>query len=287
MSICSHCVVTHARQGKTKAHVLSEISSVLKAQEDLEHKLALVRETSMEQTRRRTAEEEEIEREKQMVSAEFKAEEEKRMREVENCRRELEAKVAQLAKEAALMNAAAEEEGRLRKTEEEHRMRELEAEQERIKALSEEEARRWKADEDELIFEKQHLEETLARVKVVVPFSSVLNSTASSSLTSPRSLPPIHPDVTVAIAQTASHLDDEVHRELKPWFCKIGFAENDAENLVVRFSRPSFSVTNRALMLSLDDEDIDDILEGCPVAHKKIITKALKREKRVDGEMVP
>ena len=45
----------------------------------------------MEQTRRRTAEEEEIEREKQMVSAEFKAEEEKRMREVENCRLELEA----------------------------------------------------------------------------------------------------------------------------------------------------------------------------------------------------
>ena len=69
MSICSHCVVTHARQGKTKAHVLSEISSVLKAQEDLEHKLALVRETSMEQTRRRTAEEEKIEREKQMVES--------------------------------------------------------------------------------------------------------------------------------------------------------------------------------------------------------------------------
>ena len=71
--------------------------------------------------------------------------------------------------------------------------------------------------------------------------------------------------------------DHVVHIALK--CCKIGFAENDAENLVVRFSRPSFGVTNRALMLSLDDEDIDDILEGCPVAHKKIIKKALKREK--------
>ena len=270
----------HARQAKTETHVLSEISSVLKAQEDLEHKLALVRESSVEQTRRRTATEDEIESKKRMVSAEFKAEEEKRSREVEE-------KAAQLANQAAEIKAAAELEGRLRKTEEEQRMRQLEEEQARIKVVLEEEARRWKADEDELIFEKQTLEETLARVKVVVPFSSVLNSTASSSLTSPRSLPPIHPDVTVAIAQTASHLDDEVHRELKPWFCKIGFAENDAENLVVRFSRPSFGVTNRALMLSLDDEDIEDILEGCPVAHKKIITKALKREKRVDGEMVP
>ena len=128
------------------------------------------------------------------------------MREVENCRRELEAKVAQLAKEAALMTAAAEEEGRLRKTEEEHRMRELEAEQERIKALSEEEARRWKADEDELVFEKQHLEETLARVKVVMPFNSVLNNSASSNLASPRSPQLTHPDATIVIDQEASRL---------------------------------------------------------------------------------
>ena len=224
MSICSFCVVVHARQGKTKAHVLSEISSVLKAQEDLEHKLALVRETTMEQTRRRTAEEEEIEREKQMVSAQFKAEEEKRMREVEERERELEEKAAQLAKEAALMKAAAEEkaaqlakeaalmkaaaeqEGQLRKAEEEHRMRELEAARERIKAVSEEEARRWKADEDELVFEKQHLEETLARVKVVMPFNSVLNNSASSNLASPRSPQLTHPDATIVIDQEASRL---------------------------------------------------------------------------------
>ena len=189
----------HARQAKTETHVLSEISSVLKAQEDLEHKLALVRESSVEQTRRRTATEDEIESKKRMVSAEFKAEEEKRSREVEE-------KAAQLAKQAAEIKAAAELEGRLRKTEEEQRMRQLEEEQARIKVVLEEEAQRWKADEDELILEKQTLEETLARVKVVVPFSSVLYNSASSSLASPRSLQPTHPDATVVIDQEASRL---------------------------------------------------------------------------------
>jgi len=63
-AICNFCVITHSRQ--TTCHELSEISILLRAQEDLEDKLAQVRETTLELTLRTTAEEDEIEREKQI-----------------------------------------------------------------------------------------------------------------------------------------------------------------------------------------------------------------------------
>ena len=74
-AICSYCVQMHGRQPETVSHVLTEITSVVREREVLEEKLARVQETSVEQTRRVTAEEEEIEREKQELAAQFKAEE--------------------------------------------------------------------------------------------------------------------------------------------------------------------------------------------------------------------
>ena len=49
--------------------------------------------------------------------------------------------------------------------------------------------------------------------------------------------------------------------------------------LVLRFSKPDFGVTNCALMFSLEDEDVDVILDGCPLGHKRAIKRALKKGK--------
>ena len=71
----------------------------------------------------------------------------------------------------------------------------------------------------------------------------------------------------------------EAERELDPWFRHIGFAEDDAKILVLRFSKPDFGVTNCAIMFSLEDEDVDVILEGCPLGHKRAIKRGLKKGK--------
>ena len=95
-------------------------------------------------------------------------------------------------------------------------------------------------------------------------------------------------DVTMAIDDEASPVVvstaderkvDEAQRELGPWLRQIGFAEDDVANLVLQLSKPDFGVTNRAILFSLEEGDVDDILEGCPLGHKRIIKKNLKREK--------
>jgi len=158
-AICSVCVYMHGRQPQTVSHALTEITSVVWEREALEEKLARVQETSVEHTRRIAAEEEEIEREKQELAAQFKAEEER-------CQREFEQ-----------IQAAAEERAHGRKAEEERRMRALEEESDRLKANAEQEAERIKAEEDEIMQQKQKLEEALARVQAH-SFRSVLSSTS-------------------------------------------------------------------------------------------------------------
>jgi len=151
----------HARQSRTCTHVLSEISLLLKEQENLEEKLARVRETSLEQRNRIKAEEDKCEREKQELS------------------HAAEMKLAQV------------------KAEEAERVRELEEATAQIKAAAEEEAQRRQQEEDELVREKQKLETALANVKLVLPFGSVL-STPCSNVTGfilPMSPPPTRPNV--------------------------------------------------------------------------------------------
>ena len=152
---------THTRQRHTHSHALSELSSLLLANEDLEKKLARIRETSAQQERSRRGEEEEKELEKQQLLVQFKAEEDKRLQEAAQ-----------------------------RKEEQEKCIRQLEHKAARKRSASEEEARRRKAEEEKLELKKQKLEET-----IVVPLS-VLNLGASngSAFTTPRSTPPKHPD---------------------------------------------------------------------------------------------
>jgi len=141
-ALCSPCAIRH-----TRSHELSNLA-VLHAQQDLEDKLSRVRETSLEQTRRSKAQEEEIERQKQKLFSQIKAEEEKRLLE--------------LMKEAATF-----------RSKEEQHLRKLDEEAAQIKAAAEKEARRIKAEEEELIVQKQRLENELSGA----PFSSMLNTT--------------------------------------------------------------------------------------------------------------
>ena len=49
---------------------------------------------------------------------------------------------------------------------------------------------------------------------------------------------------------------------------------------MLQLSKPDFGVTNRAILFSLEEGDVEDMLEGSPLGHKRVIKKALKREKK-------
>ena len=70
----------HDRQAQTVSHALVEITTVVREREVLEEKLTRVRETSVKQTQRSVAEEEEVEREKQVLAKRMRALEEESAR---------------------------------------------------------------------------------------------------------------------------------------------------------------------------------------------------------------
>ena len=232
-------------------HELSEISILLRAQEDLEDKLAQVRETTLELTLRTTAEEEEIEREKQILAARFKAEEEERQRKVEE-------EAVQLAKEVARIKAAAEVETRRRRAEEGKSMLKLEEKQARIKAASEEEARRRKIAEGKLILEKQKLEDALGKVKVVVPLASPRSNLAPET-TSPRSAtreaPAIRPQLaSAALPQDISTVED--------WLRSISLQQY--AEAIKEYGYDSLKALDAALLA-----DLEEVTNDPAVAMKK------------------
>ena len=154
---------------------------MVQAHQDLESKLARLRAESAEHALCLRSEEVEREREALELSREAKdkvakldAEEEERLR--------------QLEEEGARFKAAYEEERSRIKKEEQQRVLQLREAAARSKARAEEEAWRRKTEEDEIVRAKLSWEELISRVQVVVPFSSVLNtSSPSSGLASPRS----------------------------------------------------------------------------------------------------
>ena len=220
------CVVCATRH--TKSHFLTEISVLFEEQRNLEEKLDSTKKTKLELAQRNKAREEEHEREKHKLSAQFcaeeeerrrklaeeeaelakeeelmrqleqltaerKAEEERRLRELEQCAKrkaEEENRLWELREEASNRKAAMlqlEQDVAERKVQEEKRMQELEDEAERLKAVSEEEARLKNAEEVEIIFEQRKLQQALARVQVAMtPRAGMLKTREPT----PRYAPP-------------------------------------------------------------------------------------------------
>ena len=216
-ALCGICATRH-----TRSHVLFELA-VLRAQQELEDKLSRVRKTSLEERRRSKALGEEMEQKKLEVSAQFKAEEENRILEF---KAEEEKRIRELVTEAAQ-----------RKVEEEKRIRELEEETARIKAAAEEETRRRQEEEDELVLEKQKLEEVLV--------SSVLSTPRSNAIgfISPRS-PAVeefpsnlsamtHTDASIPIDPRASpmavSMADQHNRKVDDQLCQAQHRAEEGE----------------------------------------------------------
>ena len=67
--------------------------------------------------------------------------------------------------------------------------------------------------------------------------------------------------------------------DLAPWLRSIGIAEESIEDILQNFTKPEFGVNSLKILFALDNEDIDEILEGIPLGQRKLIKKSVEVER--------
>ena len=75
-------------------------------------------------------------------------------------------------------------------------------------------------------------------------------------------------------AQVAQVIEGDLGR----WLLSIGFEGEELEDLVVRFLKPGIAVKHLRALFALDSEDIDEVLEGLPLATRRVVKKAYLAE---------
>ena len=66
---------------------------------------------------------------------------------------------------------------------------------------------------------------------------------------------------------------------LVAWLKKIGIGESDVPTIMEQFSKPEYGVSTLAELFALDDGDVDEVLGNLPLAKRKLLKKAIAREK--------
>ena len=66
---------------------------------------------------------------------------------------------------------------------------------------------------------------------------------------------------------------------LVAWLKKIGIGESDIPTIMEQFSKPEYGVSTLAELFALDDGDVDEVLGNLPLAKRKLLKKAIAREK--------
>ena len=67
--------------------------------------------------------------------------------------------------------------------------------------------------------------------------------------------------------------------EMKDWLLSKGFDENDQGRILLQFLKPEYEVTKLLELFALEDADIDEILEGLPLAKRRALKKHIKQDR--------
>ena len=67
--------------------------------------------------------------------------------------------------------------------------------------------------------------------------------------------------------------------EMKDWLLSKGFDENDRGRILLQFLKPEYEVTTLMELFALEDADIDEILEGLPLAKRRALKKHIKQDR--------
>jgi len=68
--------------------------------------------------------------------------------------------------------------------------------------------------------------------------------------------------------------------EMKDWLLSKGFAEeNDRGRILLQFLKPEYEVTTLLELFALEDADIDEILQGLPLAKRRVLKASIKQDR--------
>jgi hypothetical protein len=67
--------------------------------------------------------------------------------------------------------------------------------------------------------------------------------------------------------------------EMKDWLLSKGFDENDRGRILLQFLKPEYEVTKLLELFALEDADIDEILQGLPLAKRRVLKSSIKQDR--------
>ena len=66
---------------------------------------------------------------------------------------------------------------------------------------------------------------------------------------------------------------------MKNWLLSKGFDENDQGRILLQFLKPEYEVTKLLELFALEDADIDEILQGLPLAKRRVLKASIKQDR--------
>ncbi len=68
--------------------------------------------------------------------------------------------------------------------------------------------------------------------------------------------------------------------QIHAWLLSKGFDEANVFHILLQFIKPEYGVKTLMEMFALEDADIDEILQGLPLAKRRVLKKHIKQDQK-------
>ena len=81
---------------------------------------------------------------------------------------------------------------------------------------------------------------------------------------------------TPAQGKVTAYIATASGSEMKAWLLAKGFEEADVGHILLQFIKPEYGVKTLMEMFALEDADIDEVLQGLPLAKRRALKKHIQ-----------
>ena len=81
------------------------------------------------------------------------------------------------------------------------------------------------------------------------------------------------------LAQLKAYFATDCGSEMRTWLLHKGIDQTDVGSIVLRFLKPEYGVKTLLELFALEDADIDEVLQGLPLAKRKVLKALIKQDR--------
>ena len=81
------------------------------------------------------------------------------------------------------------------------------------------------------------------------------------------------------LAQLKAYFATGCGSEMRTWLLHKGIDQTDVGSIVLRFLKPEYGVKTLLELFALADADIDEVLQGLPLAKRKVLKALIKQDR--------